>query len=198
VSTYGHGLIGLGGALGSGKDATADYLVEKHGWVKIGMSDILNEALSKLNPVVQPAYAQAPRYTDAIERYGYVEAKARIPEFRRLMQAFGTEVGRDMFGEDFWVDLTGERIDALRSTGQKVAVTGIRFPNELKMIAHRGGTLLWISRPNPFQGEAQRSHASESSVSMADFDAAIFNTGTLEDLYSSIDEMLADHHALAA
>ena len=43
-------LIGLGGKLRAGKDAVGDYLEEKHDFVKLGMSDALNEALLTLNP----------------------------------------------------------------------------------------------------------------------------------------------------
>ena len=45
-------LIGLGGKLRAGKDAVGDYLEEKHDFVKLGMSDALNDALLKLNPYI--------------------------------------------------------------------------------------------------------------------------------------------------
>ena len=44
-------------------------------------------------------------YREAIEERGYTEAKAEFPEVRRLLQVFGTEVGRDLFGENVWVDI---------------------------------------------------------------------------------------------
>ena len=88
-------LIGLGGKLRAGKDAVADYLEEHHDFVKMGMSDALNDALLKLNPYIptERIYADGEwvvpagihRYQDLYDEVGYVEAK-KNPEVRRLLR----------------------------------------------------------------------------------------------------------------
>jgi hypothetical protein len=87
----------------------------------------------------------------------------------------GTEVGRDMFGDNFWVD------QALREVqDDDLAVfTDCRFPNEAQAIKDRGGVVWRVERPGfgPVNG-----HASETSLDDWDFDGIIQNNGTLDDL----------------
>jgi hypothetical protein len=186
-------LIGLGGHLRSGKDAVADHLVEKHGFVKLGMSDALHEAMLAIDPVIWPTstagYESAEevwRYSEAIAEWGYVRTKEMFPEARRLLQKLGTEVGRNMVGENVWVNIMARKIDDHRGAGHPVVVTGIRFPNEVQMIRELGGRSVWIDRPNLATRGAIAAHASENSVGEQDFDGLIVNDGTLEDLYEQV------------
>ncbi|MBT2484760.1 MULTISPECIES: hypothetical protein [unclassified Microbacterium] len=193
-------LIGLGGRLRSGKDAFADRLVDKHGYVKLGMSDALHEAMLAIDPIVE-AYGNVydtevefARYSELIAEVGYVEAK-KIPEVRRLLQQLGTEVGRNMIGENVWVQIMARKIDDHRAAGHPVVVTGIRFPNEVRMIAQLGGQALWIERPGvhaPTAGTA--AHASENSVSADDFHSTLLNDGTLAELEAKAD-VIAGHRS---
>lgn len=174
-------LIGLGGLLRSGKDTFADYLVEGHGYVKLNMSEPLHEAMMTLDPIVNEGYDHIT-YSELIGRVGYTEAK-KNPEVRRLLQVLGTEIGRKMFGENVWVDLAGKRIDELRAEGKPVVITGLRYPNEIEMIRSRKGRAAWVDRG----GKPTSDHPSENSVKAADFDFAIDNTGSLNDLYATAD-----------
>lgn len=183
-------LIGLGGPLRSGKDAVADLLVEHHGYVKLGMSEPLHDALLALNPHLGHLSPGSPphyddrtpvRYADLIARVGYTEAKQN-PEVRRLLQALGTEVGRNMIGDDTWVEIAATRIQKLRADGHPVVITGIRFPNELRMVHALGGLSVSVNRPG-FTGDG---HASETSVTAADFAVVLHNTGTLADLAETV------------
>lgn len=189
-------LIGLGGKLRAGKDAVGDYLEAKHGYTKLGMSDALNEALLAMNPLIPgDTYGwetEYVRYRDLHEAVGYVEAK-RNPEVRRLLQALGTEVGREMIDPDVWVNIAVAKIQALRAQGIPVVITAVRFPNEVEMIRRLGGTTVWIERPERgTEGltEGIEAHASETSVNDSMFDIRIWNNGTLEQLYGGVAEML--------
>lgn len=177
-------LIGLGGKLRSGKDAFADYLVEHHGYVKMGMSDILHQSALAMNPIVHVGDRDILRYADATEELGYVEAKEEYPEYRAFLQRMGTEFGRNIIDEDLWVDLTRERILDHTLVGGAVVVTGIRFPNELKMIDDIGGRSIWINRPGLATAESHATHASESGVAAEDFDIVVQNDGDLDELYA--------------
>jgi len=188
-------VIGLGGRLRSGKDAFADHLVAKHGFRKIGMSDALHEALLAIDPVVGwvPPGVAAPggavvdgplRYSEAIADLGYVEAKARFPEVRRLLQKLGTEVGRNMVGENVWVNIIARKIDDSLYADEPVIVTGIRFPNEISMIRSFAGRAIWIDRPGEQAPAGAAVHASENGVQPHEFDLTVDNDGTLEDLYA--------------
>lgn len=180
-------LIGLGGLLRSGKDTFADYLVEEHGYVKLNMSEPLHEAMLKLDPIIDWAEDRFGQrgswtYSNEIDRVGYTAAK-KNPEVRRLLQVLGTEIGRQMFGENVWVDLAGKQIDAVRAEGKPVVITGIRYPNEIQMIRGRKGRAIWVDRG----GVPTSDHPSENSVKAEDFDQIVHNISTLGHLYEVAD-----------
>lgn len=181
-------LIGIGGRLAAGKDSVADRLVDKYGFRKHWMSEALNDAMLKLNPIIGVDFdGYRIRYSRLVAEVGYTDAKNH-PEVRRLLQVFGTEIGRKMLGENTWVDLTAQKIDDSRYVDHvPVVVTGIRFPNEVKMIRERGGILLFVTRPELVGTSA---HASETSVDEGDFHETIVNDGSLEDLYAKVGNSL--------
>lgn len=185
-------LIGLGGYLRSGKDEVAGILEERYGFVRLGMSDALHEALLAIDPIISVTatsnFMDDPeieqwRYSEAIEEFGYVKTKETFPEARRLLQALGTEVGRDMIGTNTWSDIMARKVEALLKQGRSVVATGIRFPNEVQMLRSFAGAAVWVDRPG-FEPSAS-SHASETSVRSDDFDMVIRNAGTLEQLHEA-------------
>lgn len=200
-------VIGLGGYLRSGKDTVADYLVAKHGYTKMGMSDALLDVYLTLDPIVPatsehgaeiatrthtslPPYVHAKELFDAVEQ-DYTEFKTNS-EVRRSLQVLGTEIGRNMIDPNLWVNIMSRKIAAALERGEKVAVTGIRFPNELDLIAHQWkGATAWVHR-GPTEGTRPTVHASENSVSVTDFNYLLVNNGTLEDLYGLVEELISE------
>lgn len=188
-------LLGIGGRLTSGKDTVADYLVEKHGWVKLNMSSPLHEAMLRLDPWVPVDFEYASgiwRYSYLCEKVGYTAAKEN-PEVRRLLQKLGTDVGRKMFGENVWVDYAANTITPLRAAGENVVITGIRFPNEIAMIhsnvvLDQPGQLVWVERPGLTLGK-EAAHVSET-LTGEDFDITILNDSTLDVLYAKVETEL--------
>lgn len=198
-------VIGIGGYATAGKDAVADVLVEKFGFVKIYMSKPIREALLKLNPFVRLKLEEETIYARALEKSGIeywnidhstlhipyceldellgYEGSKRIEGVRRLQQVLGTEVGRDMIDPDIWVNIARRDIRNLTNEGKSVVVTGIRNGgNEMAMISDVGWrrhATWWVSRPNV--GPAN-SHASEHTLTEGDFDDVIQNAGQLVDL----------------
>jgi hypothetical protein len=191
-------LIGIGGALAAGKDTVADHLVAKHGWKKHWMSEPLNDALLTLNPVIEIDNDHFKvRYARLVSEVGYTAAKEH-PEVRRLLQVLGTEVGRNMIGEDTWVDIAGRKIDDSRLAERRdVIITGVRFKNELTMIKQRGGILLYVDRPGR-SSTVHAAHASENSLTKDDFDVVVDNIGTLENLYDIVDMEIGTWSSRAA
>lgn len=201
-------LVGLGGKLRSGKDEVADRL-SLYDFVKLGMSDALHEAMLKIDPYVpveielgklqrwlmrvifrrDETVFDFERYSSICARVGYVEAKTN-PEVRRLLQKLGTDVGRNMIGENVWVNIMARKIDDHRGAGHPVVVTGVRFRNEVAMIEELGGRAVWVDRPGiqaPTEGTA--AHASENSVSEGDFSVTLLNDSTLESLRLKVDDL---------
>jgi len=173
-------IVGIGGKLASGKDTVADYLVGRYGWVKIGMSDPLAQAVYTLNPWIElPTYLgwksrftaflarvfRVPprqaylRYQDLHDSLGYVRAK-QYTEARRILQVLGTEVGRKQFDDNFWVDLMVKKVRAMVGPDVPgIIVTGIRFPNEIDAIHEDlNGDTWWVDRPNHENTEITSHH----------------------------------------
>jgi len=82
-------IIGLSGRAGSGKDEVAKVLVDLYGYKRIAFADAIRDALYELNPLVSDRI----RVADLVDEYGWDFAKKNF-EVRRLLQVFGTEVGR--------------------------------------------------------------------------------------------------------
>ncbi|TDP92377.1 hypothetical protein EDF62_1584 [Leucobacter luti] len=203
-------LIGIGGRKRHGKDAFASLIGEQDpdAWIVTGMSVALFEAALVCDPLIPLARPHRRRWRRRlsetspailylrerlrIERFKHVRlshlvmavgetAAKEVPEVRQFLQRLGTDVGRDMIDQDVWVRAAGRKIEQLRAQGKNVVITGIRYPNELAMVQRLGGTTFWVERPG-MPVDASDSHVSEHALSLRDFDHAIMNIGTLDDL----------------
>jgi len=204
-------VVGIGGKLASGKDTVADYLVDKYGWVKFGMSDALAEATYTLNPwirldtalgwrnrftaTVARFFRRPPRpvfmkYRKLIDSIGYVHAKGQS-EVREFLQVFGTEVGRKQLSEDdLWTGIMERKIAKAVEAGiPGVVVTGVRFPNELAIFEDIDAETWWVERPS-LKATSNAGHASENSVSAVDFERVVLNDGDFNALYAKVDALV--------
>ena len=163
-------ILGIGGYAMSGKDSVADTLGSEFGYYRTFMSKPLLSALKIINPYVGTYL----RFNELIESVGYTKAKKQH-EVRRLLQVVGTELVRNTIDPDIWVKQVMREV----SGTNKAVITGIRFRNEIDYINSQGGTTLWVSRPG--YGPVNN-HSSEVTLDMSDFDIAISNNGTLDDL----------------
>lgn len=115
---------------------------------------------------------------EIVDLFGWDEAK-KIPSVRKFLQEEGTERGRDVYGEDYWVNQCEEDWQGY----DKVAAKDVRFPNEGQRIHDRGGQIWEIRRPGFDNGLGEnQKHRSETEMSKIPVDVVIENDGTLEDL----------------
>jgi hypothetical protein len=179
-------IIGLNGVARAGKDTVADILHQLYGYQPVSYSDVLNKALIALNPITLVYPPQhgvgvlVERYADVEAREGYEGAKER-PEVRALLQRMGTEVGRNLLGEDIWVEALFKNIPW--GFGRLIAVTNVRFPNEYDAVKARDGVVWRVDRPGyePSQG-----HISDRALDDHSFDARLYNDGTIEELAQKV------------
>jgi len=167
-------IIGLSGYAQSGKDTVAELLCLNYGFKRISFALPMRDAIYTLNPLVEGTN----RIVDLVDEYGWDVAKAN-PEVRRLLQVFGTEVGRSLFGETFWIDQAFKRAEEY----ERVVFSDVRFPNEATAIQARGGDVWRINRHNhaPVNG-----HKSEHAMDNFMFKHVIYNDGTLDDLSDEV------------
>lgn len=190
-------LIGLSGYAQTGKDSVAAFLTEQHGYERRAFADTLREALYRLNPWLTAQTETCTtrvRYAELIDARGY-EGARRTPycvEIRQLLQRLGTEVGRNMLGEDVWVEAAfrslgsvkiwhadGSPAEPGKALTDAYVFTDVRFPNEARAIVDAGGEVWRVERPGfgPVNG-----HPSETALDDWPFDVRIVNDAGLDRL----------------
>jgi len=176
-------LVAIHGKLGTGKDTLASFLTDH---TPYSFADPLRKGLLALNPLVdtgdEPEWLQR-----LVHCYGWDEAK-KIPDVRRLMQAYGTEAGRDIHGKDCWVDLAEEFV----GTHEKVVIRDVRFQNEVDAIyaweftkpklKNKVALVKMVGESRREHTQEATKHASEQGLPDWQFDYLVWNNGTLDDL----------------
>lgn len=184
-------VIGICGQAGAGKDTAAKWFVER-GYTKDSFAApikrMLNQAFGwSMEDWECRAWKRATHAVICIDSYGH----ARCTSPRALAQWLGTDVVRNNFGQDAWVDLWKQR---WHDAGQpRVVVADIRFQNEVDAIHKLGGTVIRVTR-GPYTGrlffhENERTdtvHDSERTGELRFVDHHIENNGTIQELYESL------------
>jgi len=175
-------IIGLSGWARSGKDTIADYLVEHHGFVKLSLATPMREALYRLNPDIVDWGNMHWSLRQAVDLFGWEDMKTSFPILRGLMQRMGTEVGREMFGEDFWVN----QVIKEASKYDKVVIADCRYLNEAEAVRSAGGQVWRVSKDS---AAAANDHDSEHGLDDYAFDINLDNNKTIEDLHKLVEEL---------
>lgn len=193
------GMVGLNGFKSSGKDTVGAYLVEEHGFVRYSFADLLKEsaaALFNITPEEWDEYKN-DESVEVVLRRGQKHIDRQTA--RSFLQRYGTEAHRDVFGGSFWIDAVMEQINIayggfkvvrgkrVPARGFNIVFTDARFENELRAIRSHGGKNIRILRPG-LDGEDQ--HVSEAAAPDELIDIELVNDGSIEDLYTLIDDVV--------
>ena len=192
-------IIALSGYAQSGKDSTAHFLVQDAGFKRYAFADIMRRAMEILNPALEvglhPDGGGVERYTPLsrilVLTGGWDQAKVRFPSVRKMLQIFGTEIGRDLLGEDVWIEATFRQVQ--RDGTENVVISDCRFPNELLAVRNLGGQVWRIERPGV---SAVNAHISDHALDGETFDQVIQNDGDLVALRNSVATALDLAHLL--
>ena len=166
-------LIGLSGYAQAGKDSLGAALVKNHGFTRYAFADALKEMAYRLNPIIDKDHRGYIRLKEVVDVQGWEEAKEN-PEVRRLLQVMGTEAGRELLGENIWVDTVLNKVG-----GDNVVITDCRFPNEAMAVRLRNGFIVRIERPGV---GAANDHDSETSLDDWPFDVTVTNGRSVQAL----------------
>lgn len=175
-------LIGITGRARSGKDTAATILRVYHGFHRMAFADPLKSAVSTLFKV--PADTV---FSDAIK-------ELQLPfwdlKFRDILQRFGTESMRDVFGQDFWIRRWLLDYAPIRDS-VNVVVTDVRFENEAQTIRDYGGVIIHLHRDEAGLTGSEGRHRSEGGVMQNPYDVIVYNNGTLVELAEKLGGTLA-------
>ena len=138
---------------------------------------------------------------------------------RIALQILGTQFGRALY-PDIWIDLAIRRAKAIMDPLTKignvpfidsvkwpedhkaechgVAISDVRFANEMTLIKENGGKLIHVTRPSADKGSTGISgHASETeqdTIPNEWYDLTLNNSGTIADLETHVDALLNELH----
>lgn len=178
-------LIALTGKAGSGKSEVASYLVYGHGFELVKFS-------GPLKAMLEGFYMSLGM--DEHEIYDRIEGdlKEKGDDFlggaspRFAMQTLGTEWGRHLMGQDFWIDAAEAKIKASKS--QYIVVDDCRFTNEAHTIRRLGGEVIQITSNR--ERRKASTHVSDSGLHPDLIDHTILNDEGIGALRKSIDTYL--------
>lgn len=214
-------IIGVCGFIGSGKDTIADYLVNIHQFRRESFANTLKDAVSAVfgwdRTMLEGRTKQAREWREQVDPWWSKRLGQAITP-RWILQYWGTEVCRKGFHDDIWIASLENK---LRNSSDDVVISDCRFPNEIKAIRNQGGIVLRVVRgPEPEWYDAAvavnagprhiswalskdvlskyKIHASETSWVGTEFDAVLDNNGTLDQLYSQVNDLLQDLRAAKA
>lgn len=187
-------VIGVTGVAQSGKSTLGELVAERCGFQHHNFADLMRDFLYAVNPIIEEPVicidykteeveTSIVRVRDVVDHIGWDKAKVEYLEVRQLMQRLGTEAGRNLLGENFWVD----QFFATHLVNNLI-ITDVRFPNEAEAIKARGGIIVRIERDGY---EPVNGHISETAYTDQDF--TVNNNGTPDDLYNNFIAGLLNH-----
>lgn len=175
-----HGLpsvVALTGLAGSGKSTLADYLIGRHGYIRVKFAGPLKQMARAVGLTEHHIEGDLKEVPCPL-------LQGKTPRY--FMQVLGTELGRGLIGENFWTGLWARTANDVLDNGGRVIVDDCRFDNEADTVRQFGGVVIQLQGRGGLQA-ASGGHASEAGV---DADVVLRNVGTVADMYARADEVL--------
>lgn len=162
-------VVAFYGYAGSGKSSCARVLQED-GYRHVPFADALKSMLLVLGLTHDQVWGDQ-------KETPYDLLCGKTP--RHAMQTLGTEWGRDLIGEDLWINAWKRSVEDY----QHVVVDDLRFPNEYELLRRMDAHIVRVVRRSviPIVG-----HVSEAHVESMRPDFTIQNDGTLEELEHTV------------
>lgn len=191
-------LIGIVGAAGAGKSTVALHLQDEYGAKRIRLADGLKRMLC--------AVGLTEEQVDGNEKLQPVALLCgKTP--RWAMQSLGTEWGRKLIGEEFWVNVTvmAATREWMENPDLLIVIDDVRHANEARAIRQLGGQIWTVRNPNiepdfTWRGRLRRLlridppvHSSESEWRTIKADHVLRNFSTLDSLKGKVDHVMRNH-----
>lgn len=153
-------LIGLNGRAGTGKDFIASNCLSQYFKVAFANHfkiDIVRKKIFTFDEV----FNTKPKHV------------------RDRLQKIGTEEGRDVYGEDIWIDTLEAWIHQINISNNinQFILADVRFENECEWVRKNNGIVITIESDRDREGldEGQLKHISEKKLSEEFYDYVVIN-----------------------
>ena len=139
-------IVGLLGFIGSGKGTAGDILKDL-GFTPVsfakGVKDVAAEMFGWPRHLLEGDTEQSRQWREQPDKF-WTEEFGRQFTPRLALQLMGTEVGRDVFHQDFWVIKLKNYMQ--KNPNQNYVITDVRFQNEIEFVHKQKGILIEIQR----------------------------------------------------
>lgn len=163
-------------------------LIAITGYKLSGKSTVAEE----LRKMFMPATSRHINFADAVkdevcQRFcitrDYLESHKG--NYRLILQGVGTDIGRKLRGETYWIHKWLETLNGLNPVPQLVVCSDLRFKNEAECVRQLGGTLIRVYRT----GTNSDGHASETELDQIKPDFTVQNDGTIDELRKQLQNL---------
>ena len=171
--------IALSGLKRSGKDTIGSYLIQNYSCKRFAFADEVKRLARELFP---EEFVQNDKPVDLLQWLGNT-MRQRNP--------------------DVWINRLSTMIQLTKDPVPNLVVTDVRYPNEVQALKNLGFTIVKVQVPVEVSIERSKAtevnfteelllHESEQLAQSNEqyYDYIIENTGTLEELYSKVEEMV--------
>ena len=193
-------IVVMCGKIGTGKDTVANYLHDNYGFVPLSFAGSLKTVCAELfNWDIKILEASTPETRRQRNELPPRTLCNREFNARTALQYIGTDLFRNNFGPDIWVDILKNKIEDLITENHnlslpKIVITDCRFVNEIKMLESYDANFICLYKNNndlePQEGEHISEHDFLHKVDMME---KIYNNHgevTMDNLYQNIEIFL--------
>jgi hypothetical protein len=196
--------VGVVGFIGSGKGAVGDIL-SKFNFEKISFASHLKDVTSVMfgwdRKLLEGDTVESRKFREDVDLFWSKKLNRKFTP-RLALQLMGTEVGRNIFGQDLWIHALENKI---KDQDENFVITDVRFQNEIDWVRKQNGILieirrdklpLWYNVADKANNGCQHSirvmneieiHESEWKwIGKQNVDHVIRNDGSLDDLEKNI------------
>lgn len=191
-------IIALTAPKGSGKDLTADYIVDKYNYEKMAYADHLKDILRLMFDFSDKELYGTQKDKEKINEEWGISARQTalaLGDFMRYDLPNKFEGYREKMEENYFVYMLMKKIS---NSSKNVIVSDVRFNNEIvelrKKFPQRKIKCIRILRnTDGFNTETDKHHSEDpNNIDNDQIDHVIDNNGTVEELYQKIDKILKE------